>query len=292
MKTSPCRLKAGKNALGTLLTLLMLWPGPALAAPAAAPACSKLSVLHSDVQALGSRSVAFFAQDLGTGACYQLNPLGVDQRHAPWSSFKIPNLIIAMETGVAPSLGFKIAWDPKRRPRQTYWPADWAQDQTLETAFRRSAAWYYQELALRIGGPRYRQWLSRFAYGNALVADGDDAFWLGGSLRISPREQARFLARLLTGELGVSARSRAALEVVSLIDSRPGADLFGKTGSGPLLAGKFEGPFEGWLVGYLRRQGRQPIVYALGPDYASIKQFRQQISEALLQEMGVWPGGR
>lgn len=190
------------------------------------------------------------------------------------------------------SSDYKIHWDSVRRPRQSYWPADWAQDQTLKSAFLRSAAWYYQELALKIKGPRYRQYLTRFGYGNAKVADGDDAFWLGGSLRISPIEQVRFIGRLLGGELGVSQRTLAALDEVSLQQARLGYEFHGKTGSGPIKPGDFDGPFEGWLVGYVRRPNAAPISYALyasGPSYSAIRDFRPQFAQRLLQDIGAWP---
>jgi beta-lactamase class D len=241
---------------------------------------------------IGPRKVAFFARDLSRGACYQLGPQAAHQQHTPWSSFKIPNLLIALETGVAPTLDHPLPWDPKRRPRQAYWPADWAQAQTLETAFRRSSAWYFQDLALQIGEVRYHQWLTHFQYGNRAVKKGDDAFWLNGSLQISAYEQVDFLSRLLSNELKVSAASLTALDRVSLLKKSKAHALYGKTGSGPLQAGQFDGPFEGWLVGYVKRPSQAPLAYALyvqGPDYASIRLFRQQMSETLLNTIGAWP---
>lgn len=256
--------------------------------------CQRTQTLKPEVFAtqIGVRKLAFFARDLSNDICYQLNPQAIHQQHAPWSSFKIPNLVIALETGVAPSLSYQLPWDAKRRPRQSYWPADWAQAQTLETAFMRSSAWYFQDLALKIGDVRYRQWLTHFQYGNVAVKKGDDAFWLNGSLRVSAHEQVQFLSRLLSNDFNVSPTTLKALDRVSLLKKSSGNTMYGKTGSGPLQPGQFDGPFEGWLVGYVKRSSKSPWVYALyvqGPDYSSIRLFRQQMSETLLTAVGAWP---
>ena len=41
----------------------------------------------------------------------------VDTRHAPWSTFKMPNLLIALETGAASSLDHKRALGQKPQAR-------------------------------------------------------------------------------------------------------------------------------------------------------------------------------
>jgi beta-lactamase class D len=243
---------------------------------------------------IGSRRVAFLALDTGTNVCQAVDRAGTDIRQTPWSSFDIPQLLIALETG-AGSLDQPVAWDSKRRPKAAYWPSEWAEAQTLRSAFERSTPWYFQELAPRVGSGRYREWLRRFGYGNAKVADGSDAFWLDGSLKVSPAEQVDFFSRLLNQQLGVSAASLATLEEVALIDQLQGHALFGKAGAGAVVPGKLDGLFDGWMVGYVRRpEGRAPVVFALyvrGPGFASIRQFRQQAAMQLLADIGAWPAG-
>lgn len=238
------------------------------------------------------REVTFHAVDLASGAAWVVAPERLDLRRPPFSTFKIPNLLIALDTGVAPALDHALDWDPERRPDSAFWPADWAQRQTLASAFRRSAVWYFRDLALAIGGPTYRERLTRFGYGNAAAPDGSDLFWLDGTLSISPREQTAFLAALLRGELPVSDRALAALREVARLDARGGDVLYGKTGAGPLDGEDFDGPFRGWLVGWVERRERAPVVYALfvdGPDWASIGRFRREAAEQLLHDAGVWP---
>lgn len=103
-----------------------------------------------------SLQVAFCAIDMATGLIAAMNKNEVDWRHAPWSTFKIPNLIIALESGVASNLRHRRVWDEQRRPAADHWPQTWKQDQTLASAFKRSAVWYFQDIALEVGAERYQ----------------------------------------------------------------------------------------------------------------------------------------
>ncbi|WP_440959661.1 penicillin-binding transpeptidase domain-containing protein [Oceanicaulis sp. LC35] len=236
-------------------------------------------------QSIGDRQVSFIARDLETGTSYVLEGSEPDRRRGPWSTFKIPNLVIALETGAAESLDTELPWDSEARPPAGYWPEDWRQDQTLRTAFTRSAAWAFQDLAVQIGSDTYQDLLPAWAYGDAEVADGSDKFWLDHTLEISPREQISFLEHLLNRELGVSEDSLAALNEVSLAGQRPDGELHGKTGAGPVVLSDQDGRYEGWYVGYLVRETRAPIVFALHAEASSfngIRTFRREMAEEIL----------
>ena len=179
---------------------------------------------------IADRFVVFYAKDLSTGSVFAYRPEAVDVRHPPFSTFKIPNLLIALETGVARSLDHERVWDPQRRPPEAYWPDDWRENQTLETAFRRSVPWYFQDVAKEVGSARYRDALTRFGYGNVAVPDGNDSFWLDGPLEISPREQVAFIERLLLGQLDLRPETVDAIRAVSVISESAGYVLHGKTG--------------------------------------------------------------
>lgn len=274
---------------------------PAFALPGAAQATRTERVIDRGAIAdtIGKRTAAFVALDGETNEAFLLDPAGADTRHPPFSTFKIPNLLIALETGAARGLDHQITWDPARRPAASYWPKEWRQDQTLATAFTRSAAWSFQDLALRIGAARYREDLRRFGYGDANVPDGSDSFWLDDPdparrLTVSPREQAAFLLAAIEGRLGLRPETLAALDKVAALKAKDGVTLYGKTGAGPLRPGDYDGAFQGWLAGYVRRPQKRPVSYALyvtGPSFSSIRQFRQDMSEALLRQIGVLPAG-
>lgn len=243
---------------------------------------------------LGPRAVSFVAHDLETGRWTMLEGSQPDTRYTPWSTFKIPNSLIALETGVVGSVDVQRTWDPTRRPAEDYWPEDWKKAQSLRSAFAVSAVWYYRDLALEIGTARYRAWLGRWRYGNLAVAEGSDEFWLDRTLAISPREQVVFLEQLAEGDLGLSPATTEAFLEISELHTLDGVSLHGKTGSGPIAPGDFDGAFEGWFVGLVLRRDAAPVAFALhatAPSFGELRTFRRAMAERLLGEMGVLPAG-
>lgn len=268
----------------------LAWQSPA----ARAGTCDSPEVLDPGAFAadIGERDFVLVAAS-PAGRCWVTDLVAAGQRHTPWSTFKIPHLLIALETGAARGLDERIEWSPEAHPAQDYWPADWARAQTLESAFRRSAVWYFQELVPRIGAPAYAHWLGRFSFGNARADAGNDEFWLDGTLAISPLEQLRFLDCVARSGCGASRGAVEALEAAALEREAGGLRLYGKTGAGPQRRGEMDGPFEGWFVGYVRddRGGAWPFaLFVRGPSYASIGAFRREMALRLLAAVGAWPG--
>lgn len=238
-------------------------------------------------------ALSFRARDLETGEEYVLQGSDLDTRHTPFSTFKIPNLVTALETGVAPSLEAWREWSAAERPAASYWPDAWQESQDLGTAFARSSVWYFQDMALEIGGAAYRQHLSEWRYGNAAAPDGSDDFWLTGELLISVNEQVDFLQALVSGDLGVAQTSLDALDRASKEETFGSVTLHGKTGSGPDNPEDTSGPFSGWYAGYLSREEAAPVVFALhvaGPSFSSIRDFRKDFATRLLQDAGLTEG--
>ncbi len=278
----------------TLLSFLTrVWAVALLALPATAHGQAELSrAPFADL--IGEREVAFLARDLGTDTDYVLEGSDLTTRHAPWSSFKMPNLLLALETGAAQSLDEPFIWDVTRRPARGFWPGDWRQDQTLGSAFQRSVPWVFQDVALEIGAAEYRARLGEWGYGNVDIPDGADDFWLGGPLRISVAEQVAFLDRFFMGTLGLEAAHAEALIEVSEDGQFGAASLHGKTGSGPVAPGQPGGPFEGWYVGFLLSPDAEPVVFALytrAANYSALREFRRDFAIRLLQSADLLPPG-
>lgn len=261
----------------------------ALAATVSPPDEIDVSAL---AEKIGEREVVFYARDLESGESFAVQAGRLDERHSPWSTFKVPNLLIALESGVASSLEYAKGWDQEKHPPRDYWPDAWKRDQTLRSAFKYSAVWYFKEIAQEVGLARYRQDLEKYAYGNREVADAVDSFWLGNPLKISPREQVVFLSRLLAGELEVAESSLKALSDASISNAKDGYILHGKTGAGPSETGNFQGPFDGWFVGWVERSDSDPVVFALyvrGQGFKSIRKIRRELSQDLLMTIGALP---
>nr|ALG03675.1 beta-lactamase [uncultured bacterium] len=79
-----------------------------------------------------------------------------EQTFSPASTFKICNSLIGLETGVIKDENFVIPWDSVTRQNP-----NWNTDHDLQTAFKNSTVWYYQELARRVGGQQMKYWLDK-----------------------------------------------------------------------------------------------------------------------------------
>ena len=122
----------------------------------------------------------------------------------PASTFKIPNSLIALETGVVGDPDKDVfKWDGVTRSIEA-----WNRDHTLRSAIAASAVPVYQEIARRIGSERMQKYLDLFEYGNRDIGGGIDQFWLTGDLRIDPVQQVDFVDRLRRGALPVAKRSQ------------------------------------------------------------------------------------
>jgi beta-lactamase class D len=225
--------------------------------------------------------------DATTARLLRHNPTRAPERFLPASTFKIPNTLIALESGVATGPDFALAWDSVRAPRQPWWPSVWAQGHTLRTALPASVVWYYQELARRTGPELMVEYLRRFNYGNADIGGGIDQFWLTGDLRISADEQVDFLRRFLGDALGVSARAAETTRELLVLEETPDYRLSGKTGWAGL---GIDGPEIGWLVGWLERDGRTHV-YALNIEIRRNEDAaaRLRIVRQVLTDLGLLP---
>jgi beta-lactamase class D len=225
----------------------------------------------------------FVLLDGRTGRFLRSDPERARTRFLPASTFKIPNTLIALETGVAPGPDFALSWDPKAVPREAWWPDSWARDHTLATALPNSVVWFYQEVARRIGPDRMKSWLNRFDYGNRDLSGGIDRFWLDGGLRISPDEQVDFLRRFYFGKLPVSERSTRIVKDLLVLEETPAWRLSGKTG----WAGSVK-PQIGWLVGYLER-GKDVYFFATNLEIRKDedRNARLAVTKAILRDLGL-----
>ncbi|HEY0892141.1 MAG TPA: hypothetical protein VGE32_03720 [Cellvibrio sp.] len=97
----------------TLFALLLLAPLISFA-----DVCKTTKPINTDpyIAEMGTRKVTFLAVDLNNNHCWAMNESGMNQRHSPYSSFKIPHTLIALETGAVKSIDERIEWDQKNIP--------------------------------------------------------------------------------------------------------------------------------------------------------------------------------
>ena len=172
-----------------------------------------------------------------------------DAPYLPASTFKIPNSLIGLETGVIDT-SYIFKWDGKpRRLKQ------WEKDLTLREAFSVSCVPCYQEVARKIGAGRMRGYLEKFQYGKMDVSDSTiDSFWLEGNSGITPRQQICFLRKLHDGDLPLKAATMDEVKSIMLNEKSPSFSLYGKTGWAVRNGNNY-----GWFVGYLETRGR--VIY-------------------------------
>jgi beta-lactamase class D len=234
---------------------------------------------------------AFVLYDLNNRRYIRYNDERCRERFNPKSTFKIPNSLVGLETGVIKDADFVIPWNRQKYPPQDNWNTEpfvhWAQDHTLRSAIKYSVVWYYRELALRVGLRRMKKFLSAFNYGDQKISGRVDEFWLDNSLKISADEQVEFLKTFYAGKLPVSNRSVDIVKDILLLEQTPTYRLSGKTGGGSIA----EGRIIGWFVGYVETGGN---VYFFatnieGPTYAAVRDKRIDITKQILSSLGCLP---
>lgn len=204
------------------------------------------------------------------------NPARADQAFLPASTFKIPNSLIALETGVIRDENEVLKWDGRKRDVE-----EWNRDHSMRTAMAVSAVWFYQELARRIGEKRMREWIDRIGYGNRDISGPIDMFWLTGGLRITPRQQLELVRRLYLDELPFSERSRRIVKDILVLERTDAYVLRGKTG----LAAP-GGVGVGWLVGWVER-GNRAWVFASNVTIKGDIALRKTLALEILADLGL-----
>jgi beta-lactamase class D len=240
---------------------------------------------------------AFVLYDLHNNRYLRYNAARCRQRFSPFSTFKIPNSLIGLETQVINDADTVIRFEPEKFPEAAEWTTPpfvyWKQDHTLRSAMKYSVVWYYRELARRVGVEQMKKYVAAFNYGNRDISGGlsspqtFQAFWLRSSLRISADEQIEFLKQFYTGKLPVAHRSQEIVKDILVLEKTPRYTLSGKTGGGSLSEQKSLG----WFVGYVETQGN---VYFFatnidGPNYAAIRDKRIELTKAILKSLGYLP---
>lgn len=166
---------------------------------------------------------------------------------SPYSTFKIPNSIIGLETGVITKENSYKKWDGTVYDREVL-----NKDHDLASAIENSVVWYYKQLANDIGEENMKKYLNIMSYGNQDISGGLDEFWLGSSLEITPIQQVEFLIKFYNNDFGFS---ESTIDTVKDIIKQKNLDfdIYGKSGS--------SGEGMSWFVGYVIKDSK-PYFFA------------------------------
>lgn len=160
----------------------------------------------------------------------------------PASTFKIPNSIIALETGIIKNDSAIFKWNGEKRRFKK-----WEEHLTFKKAFQVSCVPCYQEIARKIGVKRMKSYLKKLNY-TGMVFDTltIDNFWLQGKSKFSQMQQIDFLERLYFSKLPIAKTTEKIMKDIMLIEKNENYVLSGKSGWG--MRNEIN---NGWLVGYL-----------------------------------------
>jgi beta-lactamase class D len=209
------------------------------------------------------------------------NPSKYTERVTPASTFKICNTLIGLETGAIKNKLEFFEWDSTVHKNE-----NWNKSQDLQTAFKNSTVWCFQKMARKIGGQEMKCWLEKLDYGNADTSGGIDRFWLKGGLKISPKEEIKFLQKLHNLQLPLQEKNMLQVKEMMLIEQTEKYALYGKTGWG--IEGKKD---IGWFVGFVETNNK--VFYFANcieteneshPNFASA---RKEITYMIMKELNI-----
>jgi beta-lactamase class D len=164
----------------------------------------------------------------------------------PASTFKIINLLIALQTGVIKDENEVVKWPGHIDTTLYGYRPETYKDMTVKQAFEVSAGWVFIELAKRIGEKRYRHYLNLCNYGNNKLSGEGTDFWNFGGFSISPMNQVEFLIRVYEEKVPFSRRNLEILKRVMITENTLDYKLRSKTGWT-----RKDGNDIGWWVGYV-----------------------------------------
>jgi beta-lactamase class D len=189
------------------------------------------------------------------------------QRYSPCSTFKIAISLMGyneriLKDTITPKWPFKSGY--------VAWRKSWKAPHNPTTWNQHSCLWYSQQITMKVGREKFKEYLKKFQYGNQ-DGEGDKGkhngltrAWLSNSLKISPIEQVEFLEKLTQDKLPVSSDAHHYTRQILFLETWHGWKMYGRTGRGYIQ--KEDGSLDKkwqieWFVGWLEKNNRI-IVFA------------------------------
>ena len=206
-------------------------------------------------------------------------------RTAPNSTYKIYDALFGLEEGViAPDDSF-MAWDGTNHPFEA-----WNGNQDLLSAMQSSVNWYFEKIDKQLGSSAIQDYIRKIGYGNEIVNANRSAYWMQGTLKISPVEQVELLTALHNNQFSFAPENiNAVKNSICLFSSEnfssEGKNFYGKTGTG-----RVDGQdVNGWFVGFLETTGN---TYFFATNIQAAENATgskaSEISLSILSHMGIW----
>lgn len=205
----------------------------------------------------------------------------------PASTFKIINLLIALETGVIKDENELFVWSGEMDTLKYGYRPETYRNMTVKEAFEISAIWVFIKLAQRIGRERYIYYMDACNYGNGNLTEPGIDFWNFGEFGISPVNQVSFIRNLYEGKLPFSERNHEIVKRVMKTEQTDNYSIFAKTGWT-----RERGINTGWWTGYVEtKQGVWFFATLLLQDRKhnspTFGPCRKEITKSVFKELGI-----
>jgi beta-lactamase class D len=200
----------------------------------------------------------------------------------PASTFKIPNTLIALESGITTTESV-FKWNGEKR---TY--PSWEKDMTIKEAFQVSAVPVYQEIARQIGVEKMKYYTQLFNYGNLDInAENIDKFWLEGESGITSFQQVNFLQKLYNLQLPISENTMKLTKEIMLHETTDNYKISGKTGWAVQQDENVT-----WFVGYIETDNNvyffaTNVVPNKDTDLNTFGQVRIKLTKDVFKELNI-----
>ncbi len=203
--------------------------------------------------------------------------------YSPASTFKIANAIVGLENKVITDENFILPWDSIIRSNPL-----WNQTQNLNSAFKNSTVWYFQEIAKRIGPERMTVGLQKIKYCDSTfkIKNDIDKFWLNGNLKKNLIGQIQFINLLSAKKLNIGMKTYKTLETIMASDTISNSFIYSKTGWA------VDGTEDiGWFIGFLIKNNNTYIFGSLVKtknfEKTDISKLRKEITYYTLRNLGI-----
>lgn len=200
--------------------------------------------------------------------------------YSPASTFKIPNSLIGLSTrAVKDTEEVFYKYDGSEMFLKS-----WEKDTNLRQSIKVSHVPAYQELARRIGFEKMQENITKLNYGNMIIGDKIDTFWLQGPLEISAIQQTKFLAKLATYQLPYPKDIQQSIHEIIKLKEGKNWTLYGKTG----WTGRNSSNSIGWFVGWVNNNGKI-YSFAINMDIKEFSELpkREIIAKKSLKSLGL-----
>lgn len=204
------------------------------------------------------------------------------QEVSPYSTFKVISALSGLQNGIIAGELSVMGYDGT-----DYGNPEWNADLTLEQAFQKSCVWYFRKVIDEVGNDEMQKELDALQYGNCDISEwnGSDinpmpalnGFWLASSLKISPLEQVKVLAKIFEGQSGYNSEYIKIIKRIMLTDEDDTQKIYGKTGS--------SGKGEAWFVGFAEAAGERKYFAVYLNDQKQKEQISGNKAKEIAQEI-------